>query len=188
MRKYHADLLKAEIDYGVDKGSHHCYHAGGNPPGHLMWATKPFSTSCLPWRPWRTAARDRFWEKIPEKNRVTRAEYEKSCRKAEWAYKELVAFLTYMEKEGMEPQDIYDIIGSYAGAMSFAQFMPSNILILAEDSNDDGSINLFHHEDAIASIANYLKYYGWGNRHDREDAGRKWCIITTTVLIMWIPY
>ncbi|MEZ4604946.1 MAG: lytic murein transglycosylase [Desulfobacterales bacterium] len=67
---------------------------------------------------------------------------------------------------------MYDIIGSYAGAMGFAQFMPSNILILAEDGNDDGSINLFHHEDAIASIANYLKHYGWQPGMTREDAGK----------------
>ena len=173
MRKYHADLLKAEIDYGVDKEvitaimlveTRLGTYVGSRPVLSILSTMAALADKTV---------RDRFWEKIPEKNRVTRAEYEKKAvRKAEWAYKELVAFLTYMEKEGMEPQDIYDIIGSYAGAMGFAQFMPSNILILAEDGNDDGSINLFHHEDAIASIANYLKHYGWKPAMTREDAGK----------------
>jgi membrane-bound lytic murein transglycosylase B len=114
------------------------------------------------------ATRDRFWDVIPPENRISRAEYEKKAiQKSKWAYKELKAFLKYIEKEGMEP---YDIIGSYAGAMGFAQFMPSNILWLGEDGNQDGSVNLFHHEDAIASIANYLKHYGWKRGLSREQA------------------
>jgi membrane-bound lytic murein transglycosylase B len=48
--------------------------------------------------------------------------------------------------------------------------MPSNILWLGEDGNQDGSVNLFHHEDAIASIANYLKHYGWKRGLSREQA------------------
>lgn len=114
------------------------------------------------------ATRDRFWEVIPPKNRVSREEYEKkAAQKSQWAYKELKAFIKYVEKEGMAP---YDIIGSYAGAMGFAQFMPSNILWLGEDGNSDGSINLFQHEDAIASIANYLKHYGWKPGIGRDQA------------------
>ncbi len=114
--------------------------------------------------------RDQFWEKIPTKNRVTREAYDKKAvRKAKWAYKELIAFLTYVENENMEP---HNINGSYAGAMGIAQFMPSNIIILAEDGNKDGSINLFHHEDAIASIANYLRHYGWKPGISREEAGK----------------
>lgn len=68
--------------------------------------------------------------------------------------------------------DPYNIIGSYAGAMGLCQFMPSNIPILAEDGNKDGSVNLFHHADAIASIANYLKHYGWKPGISREEAGK----------------
>jgi len=114
--------------------------------------------------------RDRFWNKIPTENRVTREEYEKKAvRKSKWAYKELIAFIAYVEKEGMNP---YTINGSYAGAMGLCQFMPSNIPILAEDGNKDGSVNLFHHEDAIASIANYLKHYGWKPGISREEAGK----------------
>ena len=173
MRKYHADLLKAEIAYGVDKEvitaimlveTRLGTYVGNRPVISILSTMAALEDKTV---------RDRFWEKIPEKNRVTREAYEKKAvRKAKWAYKELIAFLTYVDQENMEPNDIYDIIGSYAGALGFAQFMPSNILILAEDGNNDGSINLFHHADAIASIANYLKHYGWKPGITREDAGK----------------
>jgi len=170
MRNHYAPLLKAEIDYGVDKeaitaimlvetrfGS----YVGNRPVICILSTMAALEDKTI---------RDRFWEKIPKKNRITREEYEKKAvRKAQWAYKELVAFLTYVEREGMDP---YTINGSYAGAMGLAQFMPSNIIILAADGNNDGSINLFHDEDAIASIANYLKHYGWKPGISREEAGK----------------
>ncbi|MBW2644506.1 MAG: lytic murein transglycosylase [Deltaproteobacteria bacterium] len=81
-------------------------------------------------------------------------------RKSKWAYNELKAFLTYTTREKIDPVRIY---GSYAGAMGIAQFMPSNILAFAKDGNNDGHVNLFNHADAIISIANYLKHYGWYN-------------------------
>ncbi len=170
MRAHHADLLKAEIDYGVDKevitaimlvetrfGS----YVGNRPVISILSTMAVLEDKTI---------RDRFWKKIPKKDRVTRKEYEKKAvRKANWAFKELVAFITYVEKEGMDP---YSINGSYAGAMGLAQFMPSNILILAQDGDKDGSVNLFHHEDAIASIANYLKHYGWKPGISREEAAK----------------
>ncbi len=112
--------------------------------------------------------RELFWKKIPEERRISKSDYEtKALQKARWAYKELKAFLTYVEGEGLYP---YDLPGSYAGAMGIAQFMPSNILTLAVDGNQDGQINLFQHEDAISSIANYLKHHGWKPGIDREAA------------------
>ncbi len=173
MRRNHAALLKAEMDYGVDKEvitaillveTRLGAYVGNRPVLSILSTMAALADKKI---------RDRFWEKIPEKNRVTRAEYEKkAAQKAKWAYRELVAFLTYVEKEGMAPRAINDINGSYAGAMGLAQFMPSNILILAKDGNNDGSINLFHHEDAISSIANYLRHYGWEPGISREAAGK----------------
>jgi membrane-bound lytic murein transglycosylase B len=170
MLAHHADLQKAEMDYGVDKEAITAImlvetrfgaYVGNRPVISILSTMAALKDKSI---------RDRFWNKIPKKNRVTREEYEKKAiRKSEWAYKELIAFLTYVEKEGMDP---YTINGSYAGAMGLAQFMPSNIIILAEDGNKDGSVNLFHHEDAIASIANYLKHYGWKPGLSREEAGK----------------
>ena len=54
--------------------------------------------------------------------------------------------------------------------MGISQFMPSNILIFAEDGDNDGRIDLFTHADAIASVANYLKQNGWRRGIDRKKA------------------
>jgi membrane-bound lytic murein transglycosylase B len=54
------------------------------------------------------------------------------------------------------------IRGSYAGAMGIPQFMPSSYRTYAVDFNGNNKINLMREpNDAIGSVANYLKGYGW---------------------------
>jgi membrane-bound lytic murein transglycosylase B len=103
--------------------------------------------------------RNVFWSKVSKTTRLTREQFEKWVkRKSSWAYDELKAFLSYTAKENMDPAVIS---GSYSGAMGIAQFMPTNILAFAKDGNNDESIDIFNHSDAIASVANFLKHYGW---------------------------
>jgi peptidoglycan lytic transglycosylase B len=103
--------------------------------------------------------RNIFWSKVSKTTRLTREQFEKWVkRKSSWAYDELKAFLSYTAKENMDPAVIS---GSYSGAMGIAQFMPTNILAFAKDGNNDESIDIFNHSDAIASVANFLKHYGW---------------------------
>ena len=112
--------------------------------------------------------RKRFWQGLPEKNRFSKARFEqKADAKARWAYRELKALLTYVKKEDLDPVSIK---GSYAGAVGIAQFMPSNILILGHDGNQDGRVDLFEHEDAIFSVARYLAHYGWEPGISRKKA------------------
>ncbi len=114
------------------------------------------------------SARNLIWESIPADKRLTPENFEKKAiRKSKWAYKELKAFIKYTTRENMRPDAIY---GSYAGAVGIAQFMPSNLLSLAMDGNNDGKVNLFHHSDAIFSIANYLHHYGWRPGIDKKKA------------------
>jgi membrane-bound lytic murein transglycosylase B len=55
-----------------------------------------------------------------------------------------------------------DVLGSYAGAIGAPQFMPSSIAKFAIDFDQDGTIDLVHSPvDAIGSIANYFKMFGW---------------------------
>jgi len=52
--------------------------------------------------------------------------------------------------------------GSYAGAIGLPQFMPGSIRRFAVDGNKDGKVDLRNSpEDAIASVANFLKVHGW---------------------------
>jgi membrane-bound lytic murein transglycosylase B len=117
-----------------------------------------------------TAQRKDIWIALPEDRRIEKADFEKKAdRKSTWAYKELKALLTYAQREKIDPGSIN---GSYAGAMGISQFMPSNILLFAQDGNQDGRIDLFNHADAITSIASYLKHYGWKPGLTKEAAGK----------------
>ncbi len=113
--------------------------------------------------------RQAIWDNLPDDDRrMSRKKFEKKAdQKSSWAYRELKAFLTYTEKEGMDPTVIK---GSYAGAMGISQFMPSNIAPYGKDGNADGQVDLFVHADAISSVASYLKHYGWKPGIAREEA------------------
>jgi len=113
--------------------------------------------------------RQAIWDNLPDDDRrMSRKKFEKKAdRKSSWAYRELKAFLSYTEREGMNPTTIK---GSYAGAMGISQFMPSNIAPYGKDGNADGQVDLFVHADAISSIASYLKHYGWKPGISREQA------------------
>ncbi|MCP4692587.1 MAG: lytic murein transglycosylase [Desulfobacterales bacterium] len=107
-----------------------------------------------------------FWRKIPKKKRLLHGKFQKkSTKKSGWAYRELKALLKYAAREGLDPLKLK---GSYAGAMGIPQFMPSKALALGKDGNGDLRIDLFNHDDAIISVANYLKKFGW-----RVDLPRK---------------
>lgn len=64
--------------------------------------------------------------------------------------------------------DLAVMKGSWAGAMGQTQFMPSSYLEHAEDFDGDGHRDIWRSTpDVLASIANYLKAYGW-------NAGETW--------------
>ena len=117
------------------------------------------------------AFQESFWRLIPPERRISRERFnERVQKRAEWGYKELKALLRYTEREGIDPTAI---ASSYAGAVGYAQFMPTSILAYAQDGDQDGRIDLLIHADAIASIANYLKRHGWQpgiNREKQEKA------------------
>lgn len=112
--------------------------------------------------------RNRFWEMIPESKRIPRKKFEmKASRKSSWAYRELKALLTYAYQQGLDPAEVP---GSIAGAIGYAQFMPSNILAYGKDGNNDGSIDLLNKADSMASIAYFLKRHGWRPGISRKKA------------------
>ncbi len=55
-----------------------------------------------------------------------------------------------------------EFVGSWAGAMGQAQFMPSSFLRYAVDFDGDGKADIWRSvPDVLASIANYLQKTGW---------------------------
>jgi membrane-bound lytic murein transglycosylase B len=73
--------------------------------------------------------------------------------------RELEALLLLARDEGRTP-DTYR--SSYAGAIGLPQFLPSSIRAYAVDFDGDGRIDLTDSpDDAIGSVANFLKAHGW---------------------------
>ena len=88
-----------------------------------------------------------------------RAKIEKRMKsKSQWAYSELKSLIIYSNLNNI---DMFSIRGSIFGAIGLCQFMPSNALKFGVDYDKDGRVDLFSRADALASMANYLRYYGW---------------------------
>jgi membrane-bound lytic murein transglycosylase B len=72
---------------------------------------------------------------------------------------ELMDALEILDKGYIEPARMQ---GSWAGAMGQTQFMPSSYLAHAQDYDGDGRRDIWSTlPDVFASIANYMKAYGW---------------------------
>ncbi len=72
---------------------------------------------------------------------------------------EIIAFLRLCRKEGIDP---FSVKSSYAGAFGVPQFIPSSFLNYAVDFDKDGKTDLWNSKkDIFASVANYLKKFGW---------------------------
>lgn len=95
--------------------------------------------------------------KYPVFDTLSTLAFEKNRRNT-FFQKELMKFMQLSKTEKFNPNNVY---GSYAGAIGLGQFMPSNYEAYGVDYNGDGKITLQRAEDAIASIANYMKQNGW---------------------------
>lgn len=83
----------------------------------------------------------------------------RDLRRPEYFKKELAELLVYCRDEKLDPLTIKS---SYAGAIGFPQFMPSNIVRFGVDFDHSGVIDLVNSPiDAIGSVANYLAAHGW---------------------------
>jgi len=79
---------------------------------------------------------------------------------SDFAEKELVN-LFLLAKENRE--DVFHFHGSFMGAFGLCQFLPSSCLEYGVDADGDGKLNLNSLEDAIFSVARYLRSHGWTN-------------------------
>ncbi|MBZ0162579.1 MAG: lytic murein transglycosylase [Notoacmeibacter sp.] len=78
---------------------------------------------------------------------------------------EVLAALEIVERGHVPPSAMKS---SWAGALGQPQFMPTSFLKHAADGDGDGRADIWRSDaDTLASIANYLRHYGW-------QAGRDW--------------
>ncbi len=82
-------------------------------------------------------------------------------RRADYFRGELFDALRMVQRRHI---DIASMVGSWAGAMGQPQFMPSSYLKYAFDFDGDGRRDIWSSiPDTLASIANYLRGFGWRN-------------------------
>jgi len=82
-------------------------------------------------------------------------------RRATYFRGELFNALTMVQRGHI---DAPSMTGSWAGAMGQTQFMPSSYLTYAVDFDGDGRRDIWKSTgDALGSIANYLKGFGWNS-------------------------
>lgn len=94
---------------------------------------------------------------------------QKVPQRSNWAAKELAEFLKMTHAQSM---DTRSVLGSYAGAFGFVQFMPSSYAASAVDFDGDGQKRLDQFPDALGSAANYLAKAGYDAR-DPFTAGSR---------------
>ncbi|MGI2855908.1 lytic murein transglycosylase B [Shewanella algae] len=72
---------------------------------------------------------------------------------------EFAKLMTLLKEEQLDKETL---LGSYAGAMGYGQFIPSSYLAYAVDFDGDGKRDLLGSvDDAIGSVANYFHRHGW---------------------------
>lgn len=91
----------------------------------------------------------------------------RSSRKAVWALSELEELWRIAQDSVL---DVLELRGSWAGAFGIPQFIPSSYRRWARDGDGDGTVDLFNVNDAIVSVANYLKTNGWGPQRAQQEA------------------
>ena len=166
MQKHQSDLDRIQTDAGVQKSVVTAIILVETRLGTTLGRSSVFNALSSIAALDSQAARDRVWDNLTDKEGRSRQSFDATAqRKASWAYRELKAFLTYTRQQKIDPLAVK---GSFAGAMGIPQFMPSNIEHYAKDGNGDGTIDLFNHADAQASVANFLKRHGWKPGIDRH--------------------
>jgi membrane-bound lytic murein transglycosylase B len=80
-------------------------------------------------------------------------------RRAAFFASELGHFLSLADEEDLP---VFEVRGSYAGAMGIGQFISSSYRAYAVDFDGDGRRDLWRSlPDALGSVANYLARHGW---------------------------
>jgi membrane-bound lytic murein transglycosylase B len=136
-------ILMIESDFGSFRKLHPVFNVFVT----LLWANDPANFETV-----RTIIQKRLPDVTAEKIR------EKAKSKAKWAYEQITYLLRIAEREKI---DLPALEGSWAGAFGIPQFIPSSYWGYAVDGSGDGRADLYNAADAVFSVANYFKSFGW---------------------------
>lgn len=175
-RKYQETLTKAEEESGVPGRVIVAVMLLETKLGEYTGSFQTLSTLAGHAVAGHTGVVEKVVELLPEdeKERWTVEKARKRLgNRSKWAFNELKAYLALVSERGL---DTCRIKGSYTGAIGLCQFQPSNIKPYGRDGNGDGLVDLFQADDAIVSVAEYLKRHGWKKN---SSAARQLAVIKT---------
>jgi membrane-bound lytic murein transglycosylase B len=138
-----AAILMIESDFGAYRKLHSVLNVYVT----LIWAADPANFETV-----RAIVQKRLPDVTAEKVR------EKTKSKAKWAYEQLTYLIRIAEREKI---DLPALESSWAGAFGMPQFIPSSYWGYAVDGSGDGRADLYNAADAVFSVGNYLKSFGW---------------------------
>ncbi|MCM0607055.1 MAG: lytic murein transglycosylase [Xanthomonadaceae bacterium] len=92
---------------------------------------------------------------------------ERCQRKADWARGEILSLQDMYIKRSIP---VGQLSGSFAGAFGLPQFVPSSFMKWASPGPSNDRLDLYEADDAITSVANYLKVNGWTINTDEQRA------------------
>jgi membrane-bound lytic murein transglycosylase B len=146
-----ASILMIESDFGAYRKLHPVLNVFVT----LLWSAEPANFETV-----RSIVQKRLPDVTAEKVR------ERSRAKAKWAYEQLTFLVKIAEREKI---DLPALEGSWAGAFGMPQFIPSSYWGYAVDGNGDGRADLYATPDAVFSVGNYLKSFGWKDGLSEEQ-------------------
>ena len=143
-------ILYVESNFSLKTARFHVFSAYST----LSFAGRPY------WKKQAIKNLNKKYSRLSKKDLETKKKelVERLNRKAKWALEELKALFLASKKM---KRPILGLKGSFAGAMGYPQFIPSSYLKYALDGNGDGRVDLYQLEDAMVSVANYLKNHGF---------------------------
>jgi membrane-bound lytic murein transglycosylase B len=160
--KYHVpasiigSLLWVETKHGNLTGR---YHVASSYLHLLQAPRKPVLDYLI-----KTAVKSESAKPAPMKN-LKKILTERSKRKAKWALEQLKALeKMYKRKKNL----VIELNGSFAGAFGIPQFIPSSYHTYAKAYKTGAVPDLYKPEDAISSVAFYLKKTGWGSKNKQK--------------------
>ncbi len=148
-----SSLLYIETRHGANKGSFHVASVFLD----LLQADRPTVVRYLKARlPHYTSNYDKAIQgKIAKRARL----------KADWAMAEIKALSEMYQRD---KKMLKSLKGSYSGAFGMAQFIPSSYVSMARPLKKGHTADIGKAEDAIASVAHYLKVNGWRPQQSRS--------------------
>ena len=123
MSKYIDTLQKAENTFGVDRNIITAIILVESNLGRNVGRKSVINTLSSMAVLADPAPGEFLWSQLPEDRRFDRLkDHQKVKQKSTWAYNELKAFLTYADKNKMDPTSV---VGSYAGALGLLSSSPA---------------------------------------------------------------